>query len=65
MFGGCDTTSYLNDVYSYDIGKYCKCSSMTINKLLEREFWQYVIIDDYSIPPTPRMMQGAVVVGDR
>jgi len=50
VFGGCDSSSYLNDLYSFDF---------------ERQLWQYIPIDDYSIPPTPRMMHGAVMIRDK
>jgi hypothetical protein len=50
VFGGCDSTSYLNDLYSFDF---------------ERCVWQPIIVDDYSIPPAPRMMHGSIICGER
>eukprot|EP00026_Physarum_polycephalum_P006662 Phypoly_transcript_06713.p1 GENE.Phypoly_transcript_06713~~Phypoly_transcript_06713.p1 ORF type:complete len:440 (+),score=56.17 Phypoly_transcript_06713:298-1617(+) len=50
VFGGCDTSSYLNDLHSFDF---------------ERNLWQSILVDDYSIPPAPRMMHGAIVCDER
>lgn len=49
IFGGCDSNAFLNDLYAFNI---------------EHRFWRNLPIDDYSIPPTPRMHHGAVVVGE-
>jgi hypothetical protein len=50
IFGGCDSTSFLNDFYAFNF---------------EHRLWRNILIDEYSIPPTPRMQHGAVIAGDK